>query len=102
MVTGFIFLEECARYLYLLKVNVNIHDGGMNEGEAVHLSFSEWWPCVCAVLLSCFMDILHAGAVSDIRKGLSAADLVIKINFLIAILNIFFLMKPLSTLYLWS
>lgn len=100
MVTGFIFLEECARYLYLLKVNVNIHDGGMNEGEAVHLS--EWWPCVCAVLLSCFMDILHAGAVSDIRKGLSAANLVIKINFLIAILNIFFLMKPLSTLYLWS
>lgn len=39
VVTGFIFLEECARYLYLLEVNINIRDGGMNEGEADHLSF---------------------------------------------------------------
>lgn len=101
MVTGFIFLEECARYLYLLKVNIiNIHDGGMNGAEAVHLSFLNGG-LVFVQFHSLHGHILCAGAVSDTRKGLSAANLVTKINFLIAALNIFYLMKPLSTHNLW-
>lgn len=98
VVTGFIYLEECVRYLYLLKVNISIHDGGVNEGEAVHLPFLNGGLVFVQFhsLVPC-THILHAG-VSDTRKGLSAANLATKINFFIAILNIFFLMKHLSTL----
>lgn len=57
-----------------------ICDGGMNEAEGVHLSFLNGGLVFVQFHSLHGHHILCAGAVSDIRKGLSAANLVTRIN----------------------
>jgi len=78
---------------------------GWTRGKAVQLSCLNG-SLICAVILSCSMDttahLWKLELLISRKVCQSAAKLIAKVNFLIAVLNIFFLMKPPSGLNLWS